>query len=310
MKPSRTTTWVAGGLLTVFLASSAVLVQQIDQTRVRASREDVLYFRSSAPLRRMSLGYTGLIADLYWTRAVQYYGWKHHNEADPHYELLAPLLNITTDLDPKLTVAYEFGASFLAPNPPEGAGQPEEAVALLEKGIRANPNMWRLYSALGFVHYIDRKDYAAAAEAFERGSRVPNAHPFLKTIAAKMAEKSGDLETSRMLWTMTYDQTQDATIRDNAANHLLALQGESDLIGLEKIIGLYRARTGRSPNTWADVRAANLIPGIPVDPVGFPYVLTPDGQVQVQHPEKLKFLHQGLPPGYKPSVESEMDEKN
>jgi tetratricopeptide (TPR) repeat protein len=310
MRPSRSTTWVAGGLLAVFLASSAVLVQQIDQMRIRASREDVLYFRSAGPLRRMSLGYTGLMADLYWTRAVQYYGEKHHNQADPHYELLAPLLDITTDLDPKLTVAYEFGASFLAPNPPEGAGQPEAAVALLEKGIRANPNMWRLYSALGFVHYMDRKDYAAAAEAFERGSRVPNAHPFLKTIAAKMAEKSGDLETSRMLWTMTFDSTQDATIRDNAANHLLALQAESDLIGLDKVVGLYHSRTGRTPKSWAELGTANLLPGIPVDPVGFPYVLTADGQIQVQHPEKLKFLHKGLPQGYTPSMESQMDEKN
>jgi tetratricopeptide (TPR) repeat protein len=310
MKPSRSTTWIAGSLLAVFLAASAILVQQIDQMRTLASREDVLFFRSAAPLRRMSLGYTGLMADLYWTRAVQYYGGKHHNEADPHYELLAPLLDITTDLDPKLTVAYEFGASFLAPNPPEGAGRPDLAVALLEKGIRANPNMWRLYSALGFVHYMDRKDYAAAADAFQRGSRVPNAHPFLKTVAAKMAEKSGDLETSRMLWTMTYDSVQDATIRDNAANHLLALQAESDLNGLEKVIDLFRGRTGRAPASWNELGAANLIPGVPVDPVGFPYVLAPGGHVQVQHPEKLKFLHKGLPPGYQPSLESQMDEKN
>ena len=34
---------------------------------------------------------------------------------------------LTTDLDPKLRVAYEFGASFLAPKSPEGAGRPDEA---------------------------------------------------------------------------------------------------------------------------------------------------------------------------------------
>ena len=26
----------------------------------------------------MSLGYDGLLADIYWTRAVQYFGSKHH----------------------------------------------------------------------------------------------------------------------------------------------------------------------------------------------------------------------------------------
>ena len=100
------------------------------------------------------------------------------------------------------------------------------------------------------------------------------------------------------------------TIRDNAANHLLALQAEFDLAGLEKIVDLYRERTGASPKSWREVAAANLIAGVPVDPVGYPYVLAAGGKVQVSHPEKLKFLHKGLPPDYQPSKESEMDARN
>ncbi len=310
MRPSRSITWIAASLLAFFLADSALLIRQIDGMRARASIEDVLYVRSSSALKRMSLGYTGLMADLYWTRAVQYYGSKHHNEADPHYELLAPLLNLTTDLDPKLRVAYEFGASFLAPKSPEGAGQPDEAVALLEKGIRANPQVWQLYHALGFVHYKERQDYMAAANAFRRGSELPNAHPFLKVLAAKMAQKGGEIETSRMLWTMTFDSSDDKMIKDNAANHLLALQAEQDLDGLTKIIDLYRQKTGHNPQSWREIYAANMLLGVPVDPVGFPYVLAPDGEIYVLHPEKLKFLHKGIPPGYAPSAESEMDARN
>ena len=310
MKPSRSITWIAASLLAFFLAGSALLIRQIDGMRVRASIEDVLYVRSSSALRRMSLGYTGLMADLYWTRAVQYYGSKHHNDVDPHYELLAPLLNLTTDLDPKLRVAYEFGASFLAPKSPEGAGEPDQAVALLEKGIRANPEVWQLYHALGFVHYKERQDYMAAADAFRRGAELPNAHPFLKVLAAKMAQRGGEIETSRMLWTMTYDSSDDKLIRDNAANHLLALQAEQDLDGLGKIIGLYRQKTGHNPQSWREMYAANMLPGVPVDPVGFPYVLASDGEIYVLHPEKLKFLHKGIPPGFTPSAESQMDARN
>ena len=65
----------------------------------------------------MSLGYDGLLADIYWTRAVQYFGSKHH-EGSRNFDLLAPLLEITTTLDPHLLVAYEYGANFLAPKPP------------------------------------------------------------------------------------------------------------------------------------------------------------------------------------------------
>jgi hypothetical protein len=183
-------------------------------------------------------------------------------------------------------------------------------VALLEKGIRANPEMWQLYHALGFVHYKERQDYVAAADAFRRGAELPNAHPFLKVLAAKMAQRGGEIETSRMLWTMTYDSSDDKMIRDNAANHLLALQAEQDLDGLGKIIDLYRQKAGHNPQSWREMYAANLLPGVPVDPVGFPYVLAPGGQIYVLHPEKLKFLHKGIPPGFTPSAESEMDARN
>ena len=67
-----------------------------------------------------------------------------HIRGSEHYELLAPLLNITTELDPNLIVAYETGSIFLSQRAPEGAGQPDKAVALVEKGIRENPSYWRL----------------------------------------------------------------------------------------------------------------------------------------------------------------------
>jgi len=70
-----------------------------------------------------------------------------------------PLLEITTTLDPHLIVAYEFGSIFVAQQPPEGAGQPDTAVALVERGIRQNPGEWRLYYHLGFIHYLERHDY-------------------------------------------------------------------------------------------------------------------------------------------------------
>ena len=53
----------------------------------------------------------------------------------PEYDLLYPLLDLTTTLDPLFNIAYRFGAIFLAEAYPAGAGRPDLAVALLEKGI-------------------------------------------------------------------------------------------------------------------------------------------------------------------------------
>jgi hypothetical protein len=137
MKPSGKITLVAGALLVVCMLGSVLLLRQVDRMRSGATLQEVLYISSPAALKRLSLGYDGLVADIYWTRAVQYFGSKHF-AGSRHYDLLAPLLEITTALDPHLTVAYEFGANFLAPRPPNGAGQPQRAIELTEFGIRNN----------------------------------------------------------------------------------------------------------------------------------------------------------------------------
>ncbi|MFZ0539609.1 MAG: hypothetical protein WAM47_22275, partial [Candidatus Sulfotelmatobacter sp.] len=211
MMPRRKVSIVASLCVAVSMASSAVVLHHVDQLRPRATLEDVLYLNSPKVLKRVSLGYDGLLADIYWTRAVQYFGGRHHDSAQS-YSLLYPLLNLTTHLDPQLVVAYQFGASFLAPQPPNGAGQPERAIQLMEYGIQNNPNEWKLYYDLGFVYYMNLKDYGKASEAFERGSKVPDAHPFLRVLAAQMADHAGDFDTARMLWSATYQNSQDKQI--------------------------------------------------------------------------------------------------
>ena len=136
MKPSRRITAIACVLLFVFLGGTVLTLNRVDQLRTGSTLEEVLYISSPKVLKRLSMGYEGLLADIYWTRAVQYFGNKHHIGAE-HYNLLAPLLEITTYLDPHLVVAYQFGSNFLSPKPPDGAGMPERAVTLMENGIRA-----------------------------------------------------------------------------------------------------------------------------------------------------------------------------
>ena len=120
---SRTKTSVAGLLIFSCLCLSVLTLRKIEDLREHTILKEALYIPSAKVVKALSLGYTGLMADLYWTRVVQYFGGKHHQHAE-EYKLLAPLLEITTTLDPHLLVAYEYGAIFLAQRPPEGAGDP------------------------------------------------------------------------------------------------------------------------------------------------------------------------------------------
>ena len=298
MKARHRTTIIASVCLAGFFATSVLVLRSIDRRRPQSTLEDVLYISSPKVLKRVSLGYDGLLADIYWTRAVQYFGGQH-SSGRSDFKLLAPLLEITTNLDPQLVVAYQFGGSFLAPPPPNGAGQPDRAIQLLEYGIRNNPNEWRLYYNLGFVYYMDRKDYAHASEAFERGSHVPGAHPFLKVLAANMAQHAGEYQTARLLWATTYETTQEKAIRVNAAEHLRDLKVDEDVTNLQAAVTRFGEKTGRLPSSIYELARAEGF-SIPVDPSGKTYKMDERGRILVQQPDDFPLATKGLPPGYSP----------
>ena len=301
MRPSRKLTIAGLALVVVFLTLTVTALNRVDSLRTGASLEEVLYVPSPKVVKRLTLGYDGLAADIYWTRAVQYFGSKHHTGAT-QYMLLAPLLEITTYLDPHLVVAYEFGANFLSPPPPNGAGLPERAVKLVQHGIANNPGEWKLYYQLGFIYYLELHDYTLAAEAFQKGSEQPGAHPFLKILAANMAQHAGELETARMLWITTYESTHDEQIKLNAVAHLRALKVDEDVTNLQKLVEPYREKTGHFPSSLGDFVVSGMLPGIPVDPSGRPYKITGDGRIEVRQPDDFPFVTRGLPPGYEPGV--------
>lgn len=307
MNRTRKITVTATALLIACLAGSVFVLRRIDQLRTGGTLEDVLYITSPKAVKRLSLGYDGLLADIYWTRAVQYFGGRHSAGAS-HYRLLAPLLEITTQLDPHLVVAYQFGANFLSPKPPNGAGMPEKAIQLVEFGIVNNPNDWKLYYELGFIYYMDVKDYTKAADAFARGSQVPDAHPFLKVMAAQMAQHAGDTQMATALWTTTYQSTQDKQIRGNAIAHLRALQVADDVTALEALVAQYRQVTGRTPASLSELVAAHYLRDVPVDPMGHPYKLVSGDRVEVEAPDQIPFIEKGAPPGYTPPRPKDLEQ--
>lgn len=269
----------------------AVLVpaQMALDRRLAAYRQtpEMLWMPSGKILRTLSLGHNGLLADIYWTRAVQYFGRQRIARKD-EYPLLAPLLDITVTLDPQLVVAYRFGGVFLSAPPPHGAGQPEKAIDLLRRGIQSNPEAWRLWHDLGFIYYWELKDYPAASAAYLEGSKHPDAAPWMKVMAAVIEQKGGNRETSRFLWSEIYNSTEDVTIRENARMHLDTLRALDDIEELERRAAAFRTQTGRWPQSFQELAAAGLLEGVPLDPQGHPYQLQPDGKITLDPQSEVK----------------------
>ena len=296
MNSSRRVNMIATMVLLGSMVCAVATLHAMDRLGLQSKAQQTLYIRSPKTLHRMSLGFTGLLADIYWTRAVQYFGYQHNQMSDD-FHLLAPLLQVTTELDPRLLPPYELGANFLSPKPPNGAGSPEEALRLLQYGIAHNPDQWRLYYDLGFLYYTEFKDYGKASEAFWAGARLPGTHQFMPVLAARMAQHAGEFDTARMLWYTTYQSTNQPDIKYNAVQHLVALRVDEDVTHLEQLVDKYRQQTGHAATSMSDLEHAGFIRGRPTDPNGKPYKLMPDGRIEVQDPSVLLYITKGLPPG-------------
>jgi len=257
------------------LVATAVAVQLVRDARFPpAPVEDrLLYVTSGEVIKRLALSYDTVLADVYWIRAIQHYGGDRRSDAPRRYDLLYPLLDLTTSLDPRFKIAYRFGAIFLMEPYPGGAGRPDLAIKLLEKGIELAPDRWEYYLDIGFVYYWRLSEYDKAADWFERGAELPGAPWWLRTYAAVTLAKGGDRESSRFMWRNIRDTTEDDWLRRNAELRLAQLDALDQIDQLAAIVAEFERRAGRTPERWEDVVAAGLLTGVPADPSGEPYQL-------------------------------------
>jgi tetratricopeptide (TPR) repeat protein len=198
----------------VFLALGGVAQNWMDSHRpAPLAVEKALYVSSGESIKRASLGFDGLMADVYWIRALLYFGeeFERQRVSNQYFDvsrlkLLQPLLDITVDLDPHHVAAYRFGAVFLPDI------DTDAAVRFVERGIRNNPGEWRLYQDLGFVHWR-RSRFREAAEAYARGAALPGAPAWMRTMPALMLAKGGERETARAMFLRLYEESDDPFIK-------------------------------------------------------------------------------------------------
>lgn len=253
--------------------------------------EERLYLTGNT-LKRMSLGFNGLVADWYWMRSLQYVGQKilnHPGEIqlddlgplDLH--LLYPLLDTATTLDPKFMAAYQYGAVILP------AINEEDAIRLIRKGIGQNPENWRLFQHLGYI-YWKRGDYERASESYGDGARIEGAPEWMQEMSARMAGEGGSHAIAREIYKRLYEQTDDKNMKELMVRRLMQVDSFEERESIRGALKHSRERLGRCVTSWTEVlpeiRAAGLpdgkplrlnAAGAPLDPADTPYVLSKDG---------------------------------
>jgi len=263
----------------------------------------------------MALSYKALLADVYWIRAVQYFGstrlganadqaaGRPRPAGSGQYDLLYPLLDVTTSLDPSFNIAYRFGSIFLAEGYPNGPGRPDLAVKLLDKGFGLNPTKWQYVYDKAFVYYWAVHDYRTAAHWFTEAARIPGSPDWMPGLAAFVLGEGGDRRASRFLWQQIRDTAEQDYMRAAAQFRLTQLDMADAADRLSSLLAQYEARTGHRAQSFDDLVRIGWLTRLPADPDGVPFVIdAATGRADLRRPSKYSPLPQepSGPPAARP----------
>lgn len=262
-------------LVILLLVASLPFQRKIDDIRGKfRSINETLYFSSSV-LRRISLGYDDLLADIYWLRALQYFGGTRFDDEDS--ALLYKYFDILTDLDPKFVNAYRYGGSFLAEPPPFGLGDIANGMKLFDKGRMNNPDNFRIPLEQGFFNYLNLKDYKKASELFKEASDKPGLserrRSSIKGMAAAALAKRGNRDLSREIWRYLYEHAPDEGRKEHALLNIRELDTMDMEDALTGALREYLNRYGRFPSNLGELKSAGMIKEIPKEPFGGEFVI-------------------------------------
>jgi hypothetical protein len=283
------------GLLLLGLGAAVVAAQMRVDRSLSALVPGAPSLWAGREVKRLVPGFEGVFADIYWLRTVQYFGSQRAFAGGKRFELLYPLIDVTVTLDPRLEIAYRYGATFLAEPKPGGAGEPEKAVAVLERGVKALPDNWRLRQHLGFIVYLFLKDPERAARILTEAAEMPGAAFWLRTLAADILQKGGERRAARAMWLQMYEQGEEGIIKENARFRLQALDALDQADALTAAAAEFEKRAGRKPASLAEI--ASFARARTVDPSGVAFEYDPtSGRVEVSPRSTLWRPDRGVSP--------------
>lgn len=233
------------------------------------------YILPTAFNRILSLRNHGLFSDYLLLKAMTQFGGHVVNQTrvpEEEWDYIVRVIDAATDLDPYFLDPYVFTEGVLVWT----AGRLEQANRILEKGLKAKKQDWRIPFFLGFNHYYFMKENEKAAQYMMRASEMPDSPSFLPNLAARLAYYSEDSRMGVMFLKGILAETSDPGLRKKLGQRLLALEGASLL---EEKVREYRKNQGNHPGKIADLLTAGLIEELPPEPYGGNWIILESGRV-------------------------------
>lgn len=223
-------------------------------------------------VKALSAGFADLLADLYWMRAIQYYGSQKISGGG--FANLSPLLETAAELDQRFSIVYRYGAVFLSEPAPIGAGKPETGVALLAKGADRNPADWHLRQEEGLFTFFYLNDPLRGSQILQKAAKIPGAPDWMSALGAQILNKGGELEAALNMWMIIKEQSEPGILRDNAADQIKIVRSRILARDMTRAIQAYRERGGAA-TSLLELRRAGVIREA-VDLAGVEFAYAPE----------------------------------
>lgn len=201
----------------------------------------------SRSLRRFSLGFDNLIADLAWVQLLQ--GASHealtHGGVSWEY---AKIHSITT-LDPKFDRVHWFGASYVSIFRRDKIG----AKDLLERWVKLKPTIWNSHYTLGFHLFHEMGDYEAGAKEILLAASFANAPVYLSALGVRLLSESGQYFSALQTAAALYETLRDEEGKYRLRRRLRSLNYNLQKAGWVQALKSYREKTRKEPQSLGDL---------------------------------------------------------
>lgn len=161
-------------------------------------------------IEKMSFGFSEVIADSLWIRALQDFDYCDQEVAERicrGKSWLFKMLDAVTNLSPNFRVAYSAGALALTVIITDVDG----ATKIFEKGIAAFPNDWPILYRAAYHYLYELNDKKRAAELLIRAGDN-GASPWVYTLAGRLYSDVGSFELAEVVLQDMINTEQDPVL--------------------------------------------------------------------------------------------------
>ncbi|PZR06359.1 MAG: hypothetical protein DI536_30260 [Archangium gephyra] len=278
--------------IALLAASVAVIAWFHDTPRFTHNVRGQTLLPDQRMVRVLSKPVASMVTDFYWIRMVNLAAtaklpWEGKQ--------VIKWGEFVTDLEPTFFYAYMVGGLLGTIDVGDETWNVDEAVALLDKGMRTLPDEPRLAIYQSFLLLNMKHDPAAAARVLERASKSPRAPAYLAQLATRLYANAGDFDAATEFARQVSENSDDET-RAFFTTRLLEIEQEKLLVEVDDAAALFREAHGRAAVDLDELVGAKLLPGVPEDPLGGTISLTPEGARASSRPSRLRPHQPLLPP--------------